>query len=269
LQEALLQVGATGQFATPMPQAELLRLLVTTAGQVLAAKVAVLYLVDWAAKELVLEFAAGQPVEEARRRGVMAGAGPGKLRGPLSMGIAGWVAMSGQAVARSDVAQDPRFARAIAERIGYTPQTTLCLPLRAGDTVIGVIQLFDKANGEAFTPDDMQLLDQFGAAAAIALEQAQLVRDLTQMFVVVLQGLLPEDGTEGALRTALGAQARAFAERIKTSERYGEVLDITRLVSEISGYGPETRRHCKDILASLAALLRERASQSTAGGWLT
>jgi GAF domain-containing protein len=267
LRQGLLHLGTTAQLAAPIGQGELLRLIVGTAAQVLAARVAVLYLIDREANELVLELALGEPVEEARRRGRLP-ANAGRLRAPLGTGIAGWVAISGQPVARSDVAQDPRFPRAIAERIGYLPETTLCLPLRAGDTVIGVIQLFDKAGGESFTTDDMQLLEQFGAAAAIALEQARLVHDLTQVFGAVLRGLLAGDAGGSAPGRALETDAAAFAERVTQSERYREALEIARLVSEIGSYEPDAGRHCKAVLASLAALLREQASRSTAGGWL-
>ena len=59
---------------------------------------------------------------------------------PLARGLAGYVAASGQALAIDEPASDPRFARDVAERTGYVPQTLLLVPVvgRTGSTV-GVI----------------------------------------------------------------------------------------------------------------------------------
>lgn len=267
LRGALTRLGSAAQLAASLRHEELLQLIVRTAGQVLGARVAMAYMVDRDANELVLEVALGEPIEEARRRGTLPVDASGTVRVPLNQGIAGWVAMSGQPVARSDIAEDPHFSKATAERIGYMPKTTLCLPLRSGDNVIGVIQLFDKAGGEPFTPADMQLLDQFGAAAAIALDHARLVQNLARLFVVVLQDLLPDDSDAQGLRRSLETQAAAFAERFSQGEQYREAIEIAGLVGEISGHGPEARQLAQRILSGVADYTRDQATRHTAGGW--
>src|SRR3954469_14524911 len=151
LRQSLIRMAAAGQLTAPVAHTDVLDLIVGTAAQVLGAQAASLYLIDRAANELVFEVALGESAAQAR-----------KFRVPVGQGIAGWVALSGQPVARSDVAQDARFAGGIAERIGYVPRTVLCLPLRSGDDVIGVIELFDKTNGQPFSAGDMQVLEQFG-----------------------------------------------------------------------------------------------------------
>jgi GAF domain-containing protein len=256
LRQALIRMGASSQLAAPVEKNDLLDLLVRTAAQVLSAQAASLFLIDRESNELVFEVALGEAAAAAR-----------KFRVPLGQGIAGWVALSGQPVARSDVAQDARFAGDIAQRIGYTPKTVLCLPLRSGDDVIGVIELFDKTNGQPFSAGDMQVLEQFGAAAAVALEQERLVRDLGQLFVVVLRGMLPGGSEEAALRQALETRAGAFTERPAQSQQYRDVLGITQLVSEISRPGPEARQHCRQILASVAEYVRAVAERTGGGGW--
>ena len=256
LRQALIRMGASSQLAAPVEKNDLLDLIVRTAAQVLSAQAASLFLIDRESNELVFEVALGEAAAEAR-----------KFRVPLGQGIAGWVALSGQPVARSDVAQDARFAGGIAQRIGYVPKSVLCLPLRSGDDVIGVIELFDKTNGQPFSAGDMQVLEQFGAAAAVAIEQERLVRDLGQLFVVVLRGMLPGGSEEAALRQALETRARAFTERTAQSQQYRDVLEITQLVSDISRQGPEARQHCRQILASVAEYVRSVADRTGAGGW--
>ena len=50
-------------------------------------------------------------------------------------GLAGYVAVSGQALAIDEPASDPRFARDVAERTGYVPQTLLLVPDRRPDGI--------------------------------------------------------------------------------------------------------------------------------------
>ncbi|HEY7065552.1 MAG TPA: GAF domain-containing protein [Chloroflexota bacterium] len=247
LQQSLIRMAAAGHLTAPVAHTDLLDLIVGTAAQVLGAQAASLYLIDRAANELVFEVALGESAAQAR-----------KFRVPVGQGIAGWVAQAGEPVIIPDASQDPRFAVNIARSIGYIPKSVLCIPLRAGETVIGVVQLFDKANGAPFTPSDQTLLEEFAVQAAVALEQARAARDVSELFGVVLQGLLPdEDGGTGAADGALWAHAREFAERTTQSAQYRDALRITQLVTEISRNGPEARRLCQELLNSVAAYARE------------
>ena len=255
LRQALVRMGAAGQLTAPVRHNELLDMLVTTAAHVLHARAASLYLVDFATNELVFEVALGESADRAR-----------KFRVPVGQGIAGWVAATGQAVAIDDASQDPRFAVNIARSIGYIPTSVLCIPLRSEETVIGVVQLFDKGNGQPFTPTDMELLGHFASQAAVAIEQSRAVRDLTRLFGVVLQGLLPAGPEAEALRRSLEAHAAEFSERTAQSEQYREALQVTHLVAEISRHGPEARRLCQQIMASVAEYVRGEARQPPASG---
>src|SRR5262249_29255227 len=124
LRQALIRMGASGQLAAPVATTDLLDLLVRTAAQVLTAQAASLFLIDRESRELVFVVALGEAAAEVRQ-----------FRVPLGQGIAGWVALSGQPVARSAVAQDTRFAGDTAERLGDTPTPVLCRPLRCGELV--------------------------------------------------------------------------------------------------------------------------------------
>lgn len=77
------------------------------------------------------------------------GAGADKIIGvelPAGRGIAGFVAMSGQAIAVADVQRDPRFARDIAESTEYVPRTIIAVPILSFDgEVAGVLSVLDPA----------------------------------------------------------------------------------------------------------------------------
>jgi GAF domain-containing protein len=241
LRQALIRMAAAGQLTAPVAHTDVLDLIVGTAAQVLSAQAASLYLIDRATDELVFEVALGESAARAR-----------KFRVPVGQGIAGWVAQTGEAALIPDASQDPRFAVNIARSIGYIPKSVLCIPLRAGEAVVGVVQLFDKANGAPFTSDDQLLLEEFAVQAAVAIEQSRAVRDVCELFGVVLQGLLPDGTDREAGQDALRAHARDFAERTAASAQYRDALRITQLVSEISRQGPEGRHLCQELLNSVA-----------------
>jgi len=82
---------------------------------------------------------------------------------PAGQGIAGFVAATGQSIAVHDLDNDPRFARDVAERVGYIPRSIQCIPFNddAGD-VVGVISLLDRTD----TPTTAPPIEWFTAMAA-------------------------------------------------------------------------------------------------------
>jgi signal transduction protein with GAF and PtsI domain len=75
------------------------------------------------------------------------GAGSDEIVGvtiPVSRGIAGWAAMSGQPIAVRDVQTDARFARDVAESTHYVPTAIYAAPmLDAQGEVLGVASVLD------------------------------------------------------------------------------------------------------------------------------
>jgi len=99
-------------------------------------------------------------------------------------GIATKVAESGDAVVVDSMEKDARFACAG----GGTPGagSFLCMPLRAGDRVIGVINLVRKEDGAAaaaphpFSPSDLQFLSTLLTYIAYAVDNARLLDEAQQ-----------------------------------------------------------------------------------------
>lgn len=77
------------------------------------------------------------------------GAGAAQILGvelPVGRGLAGWAAMSGQPVSITDVGDDDRFARDVAEATHYLPTTILAAPFfDAEGEVLGVLEVLDPA----------------------------------------------------------------------------------------------------------------------------
>jgi len=107
------------------------------------------------------------------------GSGTDTLKGkrlPPGAGIAGWVAQSGQAAVVPDVREDPRFYPGIDAVTGFVTRSIMAVPLRSKGKVIGVMEVLNRVNGR-FRSEDIRLMESLAAAAAIAIENAQLYAD--------------------------------------------------------------------------------------------
>jgi GAF domain-containing protein len=137
----------------------LLQSIVETARAIFRAKAASIFLLDEEADELVFEAVAGQGQD------TLIG-----MRFPSSTGIAGWVAVTRQPLVVEDVGGDPRFAREAAEATGYVPKGLMAVPLVHEERTLGVLSVLDRPKQSKFSLAEMELLGQFGAQAAVALE---------------------------------------------------------------------------------------------------
>jgi two-component system, NtrC family, sensor kinase len=98
-----------------------------------------------------------------------------RLSIPVGEGIIGMAAATGQPVRVDDVPTDPRSARRdIDEREGL--RSLLCVPLKVGDAIIGVISAFS-TRPSAFTAHHQRVLEAFADQAGIAIGNAQLVEE--------------------------------------------------------------------------------------------
>jgi GAF domain-containing protein len=137
----------------------LLQSVVETARAIFRAKAASIFLLDEETDELVFEAVAGQGQDTLIGK-----------RFPSSTGIAGWVAVTRQPLVVEDVGGDPRFAREAAESTGYVPKGLMAVPLVHEERTLGVLSVLDRPKQSKFSLAEMELLGQFGAQAAVALE---------------------------------------------------------------------------------------------------
>ncbi|MBI4490135.1 MAG: sigma-54-dependent Fis family transcriptional regulator [Deltaproteobacteria bacterium] len=100
------------------------------------------------------------------------------LRIDAHSGIAGAVAMTGQTINVEDAHQDARFYPGIDARTGYRTKSLLAVPLRNFEgQIIGAFEVLNKKQG-AFSHEDEETLKALAAQAAIAIETAQMIREL-------------------------------------------------------------------------------------------
>ncbi len=246
LKSALTLAATASTIAAPVSHSRLLEMIVATAAQVIAARSASLFLIEYATQELTFEVALGQKAEEVR-----------KFKIPLGHGIAGLVALSGQPLAISEAENDPRLAADIAQSIGYIPQSILCVPLFYNDQIIGVIELLDKLDEAAFSPADMEALGLFANQAAVAIEQSRVHQNMAALINEVLTSFTAMPTEQ---RQRMQQQTEEFATYVEGDDVYRQALDLARLVQEIAWQGTDELRVCRAILESFAQYLRTRTS---------
>ncbi|CAF0772196.1 unnamed protein product [Adineta steineri] len=113
------------------------------------------------------------------------------IRFPMDKGIAGYVATTGKTLNIVDAYSDNRFNRDIDQKTGYKTKSLLCMPIMIQGSVIGVVQMVNKKNGQ-FTKSDEESFETFSVYCGLALHHASLydrIRHSEQKCKVALEVL--------------------------------------------------------------------------------
>ncbi len=178
------------------PEAVLLQSVVDAAVSLFEAEAASIALFEVDPDRLEFRVAAGEQ-----------GAGVIGLTVAPTHGIAGYVFSTGEPIALSDVAADPRFDQGTAERTGYVPRSIAAVPLVAAAATVGVLQVLDKHSSPAFSLRDMELLGVFARQAAAAIEAVRVGRDSEHLLRTALATIGEGALDDEALDALVGATA--------------------------------------------------------------
>lgn len=183
------------------------------------------------------------------------GAGAVGLTVPPTQGIAGYVYSTGQALALSDVANDPRFNRGAAEQTGYVPRSIAAAPLLDEQGTIGVLQVLDKRSSPTFSLADMELLAVFARQATVAIAASRVQRDTTRLLAAVLSELAPDMSTEDVDRLVSEATAGLDAD---------DDSPFWRLVDQVARLRDLGEREA-EIVADIIGVVAARAGRTQRG----
>jgi sigma-B regulation protein RsbU (phosphoserine phosphatase) len=142
---------------------ELLDLVLDLSARITEAQASSLLLIDEKSKKLRLHVS---PEERAE--------GKKELELEMGEGIAGWVAEHIQPVISNRVKDDPRYCPELEERIGFSINSLICVPLLRRGRLIGVATALNKTKGKEFSQEDLELFSSLADQIAIALDNSYL-----------------------------------------------------------------------------------------------
>ncbi len=99
-------------------------------------------------------------------------AGPDLLGKSLAAdcGVVGRVYRTGEPYLMDDPDRDPNFYTYFDESQGFTTTTLIAVPVRIERTVCGVLELVNRADGQAYTARDLALLEIFARYTSVSIE---------------------------------------------------------------------------------------------------
>jgi len=223
--------GDAGRALAPVSLDRLLGSVVDTAQHLTGAAAGSIALVDGA--ELVFHAATGPGAE------ALIG-----VRLPVGRGIAGWAVSSGQLVALDDVSQDPRFARDVAESIGYVPRGIVAVPLDTDEEIVGVLELLDPSPGRG----GLDVLSLLGRQAALSIETALAFADFGRTLFEAAATAVDDADVARALRAA----AR------QAPDRRADLATLAADLATLGQLGPPEREAAEALLRTFLDYARLR-----------
>ena len=87
---------------------------------------------------------------------------------PAGMGIAGAAVETGKPVVSHNVNEDERWFSLASKKTNTDVQSLVCYPIKLNGEVIGVVELLDKQDDEAFDDEDVETLGYFANMLSMA-----------------------------------------------------------------------------------------------------
>lgn len=222
--------------------------------RLLKCETASLYLVDPQKAELYWETALGSAGKELQKT----------VRLPIDdRSIAGYVAMYGESVILNDVEGDPRHFKANRSNSDFKTKTMICVPLKAKDRTIGVLQALNKLqtipprpsrhSWPDFYESDKRILENLGHQVATAIENSQLYTNIKKNFFETCEALAEaiekKDRYTGGHTKRVVHYSLCIAQKMQLSAEQLERLRLSAILHDVGKIGIE------DLILKKAAAL--------------
>jgi len=183
LKKQILQLKALNKIFFDLIQTTdldvLLNKIIKYAAQIVESDGASILLLDKEKKELYFKASLGKKSQEIKKYKVKVG-----------QGIAGWVAEKGETLIVNNVNRDSKWNKDFDNAIKFQTKSIICIPLKLEKEIIGVIELINKKDRTYFNKNDEEILNFFADQAVIALENANIIKDLNNYFVNIIEILI-------------------------------------------------------------------------------
>jgi signal transduction protein with GAF and PtsI domain len=240
LAELATLAAVTAEVLAPAELAGISESVTATARQVFGAAACSIAVIDEEADELLYVAASG--------------AGAAEIVGTrleVGRGLAGWVAQSGQQIAVSDLGNDPRFARDVAEATHYIPTALMAVPIESDERILGVLTVLDRDAARPGAERDLGLATVFAAQAATGLRAVEAFRSGGAL---LLRELHRAAAAGSSLREALADASAPQADDL--------VRRYCALLAELRPAGVKEQRLALQVLEDVLAYVRTTGGSS-------
>lgn len=207
-----------------------LNTIMSLAMQLLNAEAASVLLVDEEQGELYFIVAPGEKREKLERIHLKKGEG-----------IASWVAEKGRPLLIPDVSREPRFAKRIDQISGFKTKSILCMPLKVGNKVVGVVEAINKKNGANFGSDDIHICNALAGQSAMAIEKAKLYKDMEDLFISTIKSIAEAVEAKDPYTRGHCERIRKYslliAEGLEITEKEKKDIEIAALLHDVGKIG--------------------------------
>ncbi len=213
--------------------------------QFLGAEVSSMFEVDKSAGELYFRLARGPMATQIKG-----------LRLKIGEGIAGWVAQTEKPLICTDALADPRFCHAFDAQSGFKTRSILCVPLKARDRLIGVLEVINKKDGGNFAANDLELLTILGNQIGIALDNARLYQRLNDKLALTLEELKTAENKliQAERLAALAKISQGVAHEVRNPVMV--IGGFARRLHKLAAPGDKAQEICQLIMAEVDKLSR-------------
>jgi len=131
------------------------------------------------------------------------------LRVPIDRGIVGAVYRTGSSQITNDAYEAPEFDGDCDSRTGYRTRSVLCVAIRIGNSVCGVIELMNKSDGNEYRDSERELLEIFAQYISSTIQNALDAKKIERMVRLDdLTGLANDRATHERLPLDVADQLR-------------------------------------------------------------
>ena len=164
-----------------------------------------------------------------------------QLQTVRGLGIAGQVIQNGQPLLLNNIDNDERFHQYKDEVAGIIARSVICAPLVVKNTIIGVLEVINKLDGNDFTENDLTMLTGLANSAASIIENVRANEKLLFSYRSTVQKLVASaDATETteskhsrrvAEYALIGAEYLSLPDKDKDTIEQGAILHDIGLLS--------------------------------------
>jgi len=245
LRDVLTLVTVTSRLAVEFEEKDLVSSILDVALKITNTDAGSILLVDEEKEELYFSVVKGEKAEELKN-----------LKVPMGKGIAGYVALQGEPMCVSDVREDEVFDSTISKQIDYETRSILAVPMEISERVIGVMEVINKKD-ETFSKNDIEMLSILAKQAAMAIAGNRLSNMIYKLFLLIIEKVMKEHAYHTEDSELLLKFLKETIKNMEKSKEYKNILEMTSLLVEISGYGPLKQEACLKTLKNFKSYVEK------------